>query len=159
MDKYKIFLQSFIGNLLEEVEKLTFSKTDDFVKGQLYTYYSMVKCLKLNASKFKISQEDFGLDIFDGNELVNVDKTSKLFFITKGIINEWDPEGLLSCGAPDDEYEPEIEEIVFRIKNENTLNEINIIVSDVFTSWFSDPIKYTIENCRETASIIKNNIK
>jgi hypothetical protein len=159
MDKYKLLLENYIENLLEKIEKLTFSKTEDFIKGQLYAYYSMVKYLKLNASKLKISQKDFGLDIFDNNELVNIDKDSKLFKIVKKIINEWDPEGLLSCGAPEDEYEPEIEEIIFRIKNENTLNEIGTIVSDVFTSWFNDPIKYTIKNCMEVANIVKNNVK
>lgn len=46
--------------------------------------------------------------------------------IVTNTINNWDPEGLLEIGAPDDEYESEIEyivECVLDCKNEIELAE------------------------------------
>jgi hypothetical protein len=159
MDKYKLFLQSYIENTLENIDKLTFSKTDDFVKGQLYTYYDMIKSFRRYAIEYKIPLKELGLEMFRDNILVNIDRSSRIFRTIKGIINNWDPYDLLSAGASDDEYEPEIEEIIFRMKNENTLNEITNIVSDVFSKSFNDPIHFSIENCAGVAEIIKNNVR
>ena len=54
----------------------------------------------------------------------------------KAIINEWDPEGLIAIGAPDDEYDVEINSIAwsgYRIKDAETAAQV---VREVFDHYF-----------------------
>lgn len=50
------------------------------------------------------------------------------------VINRHDPLGLLKMGAPKDEYEPEITELVNRSNNQSNLDWQDI--TKVFESWF-----------------------
>jgi hypothetical protein len=60
-----------------------------------------------------------------------------MFDIVKKVIDEYDPDGLLSFGAPNNEYDLESRKIATRIKNDSSNDEIAIICSEVFSQMFS----------------------
>jgi hypothetical protein len=60
-----------------------------------------------------------------------------IFLIVKGVIDEYDPYGLLSCHAPDNEYDLESAKIAELIDKNSTTDEIATIISEVFTHMFN----------------------
>jgi hypothetical protein len=62
---------------------------------------------------------------------------NNIFGIVKEVIDECDPCGLLSLGAPDDEYNLESRKIADRIRKDSTADEIAIVMSDVFNTMFN----------------------
>ncbi|HEY4602014.1 MAG TPA: DUF1871 family protein [Cerasibacillus sp.] len=73
--------------------------------------------------------------------------------IVKRHINRWDPFDLLYLGAPDDEYETEVEMIVkelSKIQNENDLAEV---IQDTFNKMFGTE-QFTNETCQPIALLI-----
>jgi hypothetical protein len=60
----------------------------------------------------------------------------KIFEIVKKIIDEWNPYDLLSTGAPSDEFDAESRNIANKITKENSVKDIAIIISKVFSSSF-----------------------
>jgi len=60
--------------------------------------------------------------------------TSSLHDAIKVVVDEADPIGLLSGGAPDDEYEPEISDLEERIAAGEVPTEV--MVWDVIARWF-----------------------
>jgi hypothetical protein len=59
------------------------------------------------------------------------------FLQTREIINELDPMGLISFCGPE-EYDLEVSEIIAKLKDKQTENEIEEMVIAVFTKWFDD---------------------
>jgi hypothetical protein len=53
-------------------------------------------------------------------------------------INHADLMGLLEGGAPADEYSPEIERIVPRVVNAQSVDEITTVLHEEFLRWFGD---------------------
>ena len=53
-------------------------------------------------------------------------------------INDADLIGLLECGAPADEYSPEIGTIVPRVVNAQSVDEITATLHEEFQRWFGD---------------------
>ncbi|WP_211656067.1 hypothetical protein [Planococcus alpniumensis] len=47
------------------------------------------------------------------------------YIFVKSIIDEWDPIGLLDLGCPEDEYNPEIKDIVALLPNVNRLMNLH----------------------------------
>ena len=60
----------------------------------------------------------------------------RLFSCVTEVINEADLEGLLGMGAPADEYEAEVGDIVNLLKSTTDVDEIACGVNDVFCKWF-----------------------
>jgi hypothetical protein len=60
-----------------------------------------------------------------------------IFGIVKEVIDEYDPCGLLSLGAPADEYDLESRKIADRIQKDSTTDEISVVISDVFNKMFN----------------------
>lgn len=52
------------------------------------------------------------------------------------VVNKHDPEGLLELGAPRDEYDPEVSDLVRLVLREAPPNEVEII--EVWNRWFGD---------------------
>lgn len=78
--------------------------------------------------------------------------------VVRQSVNEYDPEDLLTGGAPPDEYDPEIESITSAIIHRPipTENELWIVVCNVLHWYFgdmSDPVLYWQKH-RELASMI-----
>ncbi|WP_316571766.1 DUF1871 family protein [Neobacillus sp. YIM B06451] len=60
------------------------------------------------------------------------------YFLVKEVIDEWDPIGLLGMGCPDDEYDPEINDIVKRLSNITSVDELAQEIQEVFLKWFGE---------------------
>ena len=60
--------------------------------------------------------------------------------LIKSIIDRHDPMGLLSMGAPDDEYMPEIDRLVGIVREDMTGAELSRAIYDLFLDMFSQPI-------------------
>ena len=60
---------------------------------------------------------------------------STIFKIIKKYLNEYDFDNLLAMGAPEDEYYPEIAEIVRKISKQNSIEDIEKLVADVFMQY------------------------
>ena len=73
-------------------------------------------------------------------------------------INRWDPEGLLKIGAPEDEYQFEIDEIAKRITAQMTEDEVIHAINAVFVEHFAGNIpKRTRQISRRILNKMRNN--
>jgi len=66
--------------------------------------------------------------------------------IVRKVIHEWDPYHLLAHGAPEDEWDSEILEIVGRINQVASPTSAAAVISDVFTKAFQ-PDGFTPQDC------------
>jgi hypothetical protein len=64
-------------------------------------------------------------------------KYQDAFMLTRKIVNELDPMGLITFTGPD-EYDLEVSEILARLKDQKTEQEIEKMVIAVFKKWFDD---------------------
>jgi hypothetical protein len=83
---------------------------------------------------------------------------SQIYVLIKGAIDRADPIHLLKIGAPDDEYEPEIREIVSRVGDCMNLEDMQRLLHEVFTKWFDERIAGPKELYRAPAEIIWNEL-
>lgn len=74
------------------------------------------------------------------------------FEFVKSIINEWDPVGLLDLGCPEDEYTPEIKEIVSLLPNIVSAEQLALEIRQVFIKWFKEYIP--LDECYSVAHSI-----
>lgn len=70
------------------------------------------------------------------------------YILVKSIIDEWDPIGLLDF-CPEDEYTPEIKDIVALLPNVKSVDELALKIRQVFIKWFE--IFLSIEKCYPVA--------
>ncbi|GLC30162.1 YugE family protein [Clostridium omnivorum] len=56
----------------------------------------------------------------------------------KSIIDEWDPANLLCIYCPDNEYDDEIHEIINALPNIQDVEELAIVIQNVFTEFFGE---------------------
>lgn len=70
----------------------------------------------------------------------------------KKIIDEWDPIGLLKMGCPDDEYAPEVVDIIRLLPRVKSVDELAMGIQKVFTDWFAETL--VIEDCNTAAKKI-----
>jgi len=73
----------------------------------------------------------------------------------KIIVDKVDPIGLLSMGAPKNEYDQEIKSISNRLREGQTKQEIRKIVFDEFIKWFGED---TIKGREDLLKQIAENI-
>jgi len=78
-------------------------------------------------------------------------KRLALPIVTKHI-NQWDPEYLLELGAPDDEYEYEIKQIVKAVLESKDEIEVAEAIQDTFRRAFDR--EYDYEECHTIAAKI-----
>ncbi|WP_164745663.1 DUF1871 family protein [Neobacillus mesonae] len=76
------------------------------------------------------------------------------YIFVKEIIDEWDPIGLLGMGCPDDEYDPEINDIVGLLSNIKSVDELTVGIQKVFIEWFEEDL--TTKKCYPVALKIWN---
>jgi hypothetical protein len=74
------------------------------------------------------------------------------FDIVKQAIDEWDPYGLLSAGAPSNEFDRESWSISNKISKESSVKDIAITISKVFSSSFEP---FSVDECIKVAEKIK----
>lgn len=71
-------------------------------------------------------------------------------------INRWDPIGLLSSHAPDDEYLSEIMAIYRKVEVDPaiTANSLARVINDVFVDFFGDTYEEDMQLCLKVAEDI-----
>lgn len=67
------------------------------------------------------AQSQYLIDL-DLNEVKQ--SQADIFFSVREIINKHDPADLIVIGAPEDEYNPEVKTIVYQLKNDQTIDQI-----------------------------------
>ena len=71
---------------------------------------------------------------------INTDSVKTLygdkFLKLRSIVNKYDPVGLISSGAPQDEYEPEVTTIITKLNSNLSENEVYDLVFNEFDFWF-----------------------
>ncbi|MFI6388177.1 hypothetical protein [Nonomuraea sp. NPDC050540] len=74
----------------------------------------------------------------------------------RALIKEYDPEGLLGMGAPDDEYDPEVRDLVALVRGEEEITPD--AVGTIWNRWFnnvSDWCAREPEQVREVAAALE----
>ncbi|RLQ84859.1 DUF1871 family protein [Planomicrobium sp. Y74] len=71
------------------------------------------------------------------------------YIFVKSIIDDWDPIGLLDLGCPEDEYDPEIRDIVALLPHVKSVDELALSIRQVFMKWFEEFL--SIEKCQPVA--------
>jgi hypothetical protein len=66
---------------------------------------------------------------------------------TVDILGEIDPQGLVNCGAPDNEYMPEAETILLRQSEWKTIDDLEKVIAEEFAWWVflydeNDKVRY-----------------
>lgn len=80
--------------------------------------------------------------------------------IIKKYIDEWDPMELLEIGAPNDEYDTEVEMIIHQLQSSYDVSQLAKVIKDVFIEMFYvDEEIFSNEKCMEIAKNILNEIK
>jgi len=77
-----------------------------------------------------------------------------LFLEVREIINKSDPIGLLKQGAPDDEYEKEVQEIIAGLNKCKNANQTQELIYRVFKNNFGENTVGNIELYIDAAKII-----
>jgi hypothetical protein len=152
------FFQDCIKIMTGKINKLNFEKDDDCLRTQFFEYYDFIDILRFSFD-YRLYEtltfREFRKRVDECIPLV-MDKELK---VVKKVIDEWDPFHFFLLGAPDDEYEPEIRDIVLRLKRKDTVKDIANIVSSVFIKWFGDFDKFHGEPCMNIAKKIKEGIE
>lgn len=76
--------------------------------------------------------------------------------LIKNVIDKHDPMGLLSIGAPDDEYVPEVKRLAPQINKDMTEQELSALIHDVFVEMFEMTIDKAL--CDKMAHEIVENM-
>lgn len=71
------------------------------------------------------------------------------FKVVKKIIDEWDPIGLMDPDWYEDEYDPEIKDIVALLPEVKSIDELALCIRQVFIKWFG--IFIPIKTCYTAA--------
>jgi hypothetical protein len=88
---------------------------------------------------FEKAYENIKQDPIMGLDLDTIrNKYGYKFSELREIVNNNDPTGLISMGAPIDEYEPEVKTIIVQLDNTNDENEVLDLVFSEFEKWFGD---------------------
>lgn len=77
--------------------------------------------------------------------------------IVKKIIDEWDPIGLMDPDWYEDEYDPEMKDIVALLPEAKSADELALRIRQVFIKWFG--IFISVEKCYPAALNIWAEVK
>lgn len=80
--------------------------------------------------------------------------TKRIQELVRAEINKADPIGLISMGAPKDEYSPEVEEIVKNFNSLRDLKEVEALVYKTFVKMFDSRLAGSRKNYKALASRI-----
>lgn len=72
----------------------------------------------------------------DARRQVLTEACEKLRRDLRDILNPYDPRGLISSRAPDDEYEPELATILPRLTEASAVEDVRRILYEEFANWF-----------------------
>lgn len=75
-------------------------------------------------------------------------KNERAWPVVQDVIHAWDPYGLIRGGAPEDEWDHEIERIVAEISTIRSADDATNLISRVFTKAFQ-PDRFTPSDCAD----------
>ena len=67
-------------------------------------------------------------------------KSARLREVVSKALTDADPLGLLAMGAPDDEYDPEVDTILPRLGRSSSAVEVRAILHEEFVKWFDEKL-------------------
>ena len=67
-------------------------------------------------------------------------KSARLREVVSKALTDADPLGLLAMGAPDDEYDPEVDTILPRLGRSSSAAEVRAILHEEFVKWFDEKL-------------------
>ncbi len=76
------------------------------------------------------------------------------FLGLRNIINKIDPIGLISLHCPDDEYDPEVNEILKIIPDSRSVQQLADMIHSVFIKWFDPQLAKNYEDYHRIAELI-----
>jgi len=85
--------------------------------------------------------------------------TKSIIEVVRKEINQEDPIRLISTGAPNDEYDPEVKEIVKKISKAGSVEKLQNLVYKTFVEFFGAEIAGPRYKYKKLASNIFNRIK
>jgi len=85
------------------------------------------------------------------------EKYKQVFSLVKEAIDEWDPYGLIEGGAPDGEFNNEVEQIVPFVIKSNNADELAKNTKRIFDTMF-EPV-FKIEDCKKVAKKIIKRVR
>ena len=77
----------------------------------------------------------------------------QVFDIVQHVILAWDPYALVRNGAPSNEFDHEVAQIVARVPKCQTESDISCAVSEIFSESFS-PDDFNLDKCREIGGFL-----
>lgn len=77
----------------------------------------------------------------------------------KKVIDDWDPMHLLEVGAPPDEYESEVEEIVKVLQETIDVNKLAEEIQQIFARYFKPLPNVDLSECKNAAMAILDEIQ
>lgn len=77
-----------------------------------------------------------------------------LYVAVAGALRETDPLGLISGGAPNDEYEPEVSTVSPRLREARAVDDVRRILHEEFVHWFGADIAGAADNYAKAAQRI-----
>ena len=83
--------------------------------------------------------------------LTTEDDYARACALTKRVIDDWDPHGLLGSGAPSDEFEAEAASVVRYIPRMRSTEDAANAISDVFSHYF-EAEGLAPDDCRSVAA-------
>ncbi|MBT4864763.1 MAG: DUF1871 family protein [Planctomycetaceae bacterium] len=75
----------------------------------------------------------------------------KAIKVVTGVIHRWDPYGLLAGGAPQEEFDSEIQSLVAQIPRIDSKTDAAHAVSRIFSSAF-EAETFTVKKCRDVGN-------
>ncbi|BCR05049.1 hypothetical protein DESUT3_21180 [Desulfuromonas versatilis] len=80
-----------------------------------------------------------------------------IFEIVRSEIIKWDPYELIQGGAPDDEFDQEIAQIVAKLENITLENDLKTIIAGIFSKTFESE-HFTPIECGDVANKIEKSL-
>jgi hypothetical protein len=77
----------------------------------------------------------------------------RAFAVVTRVVHEWDPYGLIEVGAPSDEFDPEVRDIIPRLAEIRSPLDASELLSEVFGRWFG-PEDFPLSSCMEAGQAL-----
>lgn len=80
---------------------------------------------------------------------------NRLYSAVREIVNKEDPIGLIEMEAPSDEYDPEINAVLRKLRPSESVESLQAMIHAVFVEWFGADVAGGRERYRSIAEQIK----
>ena len=78
------------------------------------------------------------------------EKYDEAYAAVRRVVNAHDPEGLIEMGAPEDEYDPEVTDLVRLVLRGDSLDRSDVVAA--WARWFGDDKGFRRDRLRRVAA-------